>query len=101
MLFIIVTNDKAFIFVKSYAFGSLASKRNQHITSYKQILVKFRGGLLDLRANSERFENMPLEDRTCNLCNMEVETEYHFLLICIYYHSLRKQYFPHRRWLEA
>ena len=35
---------------------------------------------------------MPLEDRTCNLCNMEVETEYYFLLICSYYHSLRKQY---------
>ena len=64
------------------------------ISSYKQVLVKFRGGLLDLRANSGRFENMTFEDRICNLCNMEVETEYHFLLICSYYHSLRKQYLP-------
>ena len=49
---------------------------------------------MDLRANSGRFENMPLEDRTCNLCNIEVETEYHFLLICSYYHLRRKQYLP-------
>ena len=64
------------------------------ISSYKQVLVKFRGGLLDLRATSGRFENIPLEDRTCNLCNMKVETEYHFLFICSYYHSLRNQYLP-------
>ena len=27
-------------------------------------------------------------------CNVEVETEYHFLFICSYYHSLRNQYLP-------
>ena len=49
---------------------------------------------MDLRDNSGRFENMPLEDGTCNLCNREVETEYHIRLICSYYHLLRKQYLP-------
>ena len=43
---------------------------------------------MDLRANSGRFENIPLEDITCNLCNSEVETEYHFLFICSCYFHL-------------
>ena len=73
-------------------FGCERYLKEISISSYKQVLVKFRGGLLDLRANSGRFENIPLEDRTCNLCNMEVETEYHFLFICSHYHSLRNQY---------
>ena len=75
-------------------FGCERYLKEISISSYKQVLVKFRGGLLDLRANSGRFENISLEYRTCNLCNMEVETEYHFLFICSHYHSLRNQYLP-------
>ena len=76
-------------------FGCECYLKEISISSNKQVLAKFRGGLLDLRANSGRFENMQLEDRTHNLCNMEVETEYHFLLnICSYFHSLKKQFLP-------
>lgn len=75
-------------------FGCECYLKEISISSYKQVLVKFRGGLLDLRANSGRFENILLEDRICNLRNREVETEYHFLLICGFYDSLRKQYLP-------
>ena len=61
-------------------FGCERYLKEMSISNYKQVLVEFRGGLLDLRANSGRFENILLEDRICILCNREVETEYHFFL---------------------
>ena len=40
-------------------FGCERYLKEISISSYKQVLVKLRGSLLDLRANSGRFENMP------------------------------------------
>ena len=75
-------------------FGCERYLKEISISSYKQVLVEFRGGLLDLRANSGRFENILLEDRICNLYNREIETEYHFLFICGFNDSIRKQFLP-------
>ena len=76
-------------------FGCERFLKDINLFSYKQVLVnKFRGGLLDLRANSGRFENIPLENRLCNICNREVESECHFLLVCGYCVSLRKTFLP-------
>ncbi len=48
----------------------------------RALLAKFRGGLLDLRGNSGRYDSTPLFERVCPLCNADVELEYHFLLLC-------------------
>ena len=62
------------------------------ITLYKQMLVKFRGGLLELRANTGRFESIPFNERICQVCNSDIETEFHFLLICPYFDHLRQEF---------
>lgn len=56
-------------------------------TMCKQMLIKFRGGLLDLRANMSRFESIPFHRRICQVFNSGIETEFRYLLVClpIYY----------------
>ena len=60
--------------------------------SYKQLLVKFRGGLLGLRANTGRVESIPYNERICPICKSDIETEY-FLLVCPYYEEFIPSYF--------
>ena len=53
-----------------------------------------RGGLLELRANTGRFESIPFNERICQVCNSDIETEFHFLLICPYFDHLRQEFIP-------
>ena len=62
--------------------------------SYKQLFIKFRCGLLDLRVNTGRIESLAYNDRICQVCNSDIETEMHFLLECPYYDHLRHDFFP-------
>ena len=62
--------------------------------SYKQLFIKFRCGLLDLRVNTGRNESLAYNDRICQVCNADIETEMHFLLECPYYDHLRHDFFP-------
>ena len=62
--------------------------------SYKQLFLKFRGDLLDLRANTSRFEAISYHERICQVCNSDIETEMHFLLECQYYDHLRHEFAP-------
>ena len=39
-------------------------------------------------------EGLSRKSRFCKLCNTAVENEYHFLFVCTYYDSLRKQFLP-------
>ena len=44
---------------------------------------------------------VPLEDRTCELCNLNVcEDEVHFLCICPLYQQSRQRFFDHIRTFE-
>ena len=58
--------------------------------SYKQLFVKFRGGLLDLKANTDRFEAIPYHERVCQICNSDIETD----LECPYYDHLKHEFIP-------
>ena len=60
----------------------------------KQLFVKFRGGLLDLKANTGRFEAIRFHERICQVSNSDIETEMHFLLECPYYDHLRHEFIP-------
>ena len=61
---------------------------------YKQLFVKFRDGLLDLKANTGRFEAIPYHERICQVYNSDIETVVHILLECSYYDHLRHELIP-------
>ena len=48
-----------------------------NISSYRKIMTKLRGGLLELRANTGRYENLAYEERNCLVCNVAIENEFH------------------------
>ena len=64
------------------------------INLYRKVMTQFRGGLLDLRAQTGRYEKISYEERICPLCNDGIENEYHFLLECCQYKLIRKLYIP-------
>ena len=52
-----------------------------------------------LEIESGRFQNIPRENRLCKLCQQGVvESEFHFLLCCNQYHTLRDKYFGNMSW---
>jgi len=52
-----------------------------------------------LEIESGRFHNIPRENRLCKLCQQGVvESEFHFLLCCNRYHTLRDKYFGNMSW---
>ena len=65
-----------------------------HTSLYKKVMAQLRGGLLELRANTGRYENICYEERLCLICNGEIENEYHFLLECSQYKTIRELYIP-------
>ena len=65
-----------------------------NIATYRKAITKLRGGLLDLRANTDRYENIPYEDRICLMCKTSIEDEFHFLFECNNYGSIRQNFIP-------
>ena len=50
-----------------------------------------RFGILPLNIETGRFRNQPIEQRICNLCELnEIEDELHFLFKCTLYNDCRK-----------
>ena len=65
-----------------------------NIATYRKAITKLRGGLLDLRANTGRYENIPYEDRICLMCKTSIEDEFHFIFECNNYGSIRQNFIP-------
>ena len=60
------------------------------ITKYQRsVFSQFRYGILPLEIEVGRYRNVPLPERTCQICRMAVEDEIHFLLTCTAYSNLR------------
>ena len=60
----------------------------------RSLFAKFRSGILQLRVESGRFNNIKLEDRICELCDdQKIEDEFHFLCVCQKYSDLRTTLF--------
>jgi len=58
----------------------------QHRSAY----AKFRCGVAPIRIETGRYENIPAEDRLCNVCkNNVIEDEPHVILNCPFYDDLR------------
>ena len=59
----------------------------------RNILAKLRLSSHNLLIETGRHNNIDRNDRKCTICNNnDIEDEYHFVLICTLYDSLRKQY---------
>lgn len=57
-------------------------------------LAMLRCGVLPLRIKTGRYRREPMEDRICNLCDLnEIETEKDFLLLCPFFNYQRSQLF--------
>ena len=59
---------------------------------FRTAFSRFRGGLLKLECNEGRYNNIPFNERLCPLCKSDVETEYHFLLVCPNLSQTRSKY---------
>ncbi|KAL4222869.1 hypothetical protein ACF0H5_018909 [Mactra antiquata] len=60
---------------------------------YISVLARFRCSSHKLAIEEGRCRNIDKNLRLCKLCNMnQIESEYHFLLICPIYNELRKKY---------
>ena len=61
----------------------------------KKQLSSFRLVSHRLEIEMGRHNNIPREQRFCNVCNMQqTESEYHFLLVCPAYNDLRVKFLP-------
>lgn len=61
---------------------------------YKIALTRFRTSSHNLLIETGRYDGTPRADRICKSCNMkQIESEYHFLLVCPFYRDLRVKYF--------
>ncbi len=62
--------------------------------SERSLLAQIRVGVLPLRIETGRYGNLKCEERTCKLCNQEIEDETHFVCSCQTFEDLRKQLLP-------
>ena len=57
-------------------------------------LTRFRLSSRELHIERGRYENVPRDGRFCKCCNMsQIESVYHFLLVCPLYTELRRKFF--------
>ncbi len=60
---------------------------------HKAALPQSRCGVLSLKVETGRFQDIPVEYRLCTMCEENaIETESHFLLYCSKYNQLRYQF---------
>ena len=66
---------------------------NYKVTNYDKILPVCVWVLHKLEIESGRFHIIPRENKLCKLCQQGVvESEFHCLLCCNHYHTLRDKY---------
>ena len=59
---------------------------------YKKLISKLRLSSHCLAVETGRYKNIPLERRLCPLCSVEIEDEFHFILVCFHYQNLRVKF---------
>ena len=63
----------------------------------RSILSQFRYSILQLRLETGRFQDIPIEYRHCLFCDNLVESEIHFILHCPFYNEIRFELFDNVR----
>ena len=88
-----------FIFIKTYrTFKTSYCLENYLLSSYnsrKEIstYAKIRISCHKLHTEDGRYRKIPLQERICQLCSVEVEDEKHFVLSCSKLETYRKSFF--------
>ena len=60
---------------------------------HRSAFAKFRCGVAPLKIETGRYENRPIENRTCPFCCNIVEDEIHVVLNCPQYNIVREELF--------
>ena len=68
----------------------LDNVNNIHI---RKNICKFLCNDHKLEIEKSIHNNIPVDDRICQVCNSGIESEIHFLALCPLYEPLRKRYF--------
>ena len=56
----------------------------------RSLYAQFRHGILPLKIETGRFQNLDIQERLCEFCSLgEVEDEIHFLCVCTLYSDIR------------
>ena len=58
----------------------------------QQTYATFRISAHDLRIERGRYEGLKVEDKICNTCNLNIEDEFNFLMICSPLDNCRAKY---------
>ena len=56
----------------------------------RSYVAQIRMGVLPLNIETGRYRNIPIENRLCDICKSDVETETHFILYCNSYSDMRR-----------
>jgi hypothetical protein len=72
-------------------FGMNKYLTSVNLSNYRQAFTRLRLSSHRLFVETGRWNNTPLNDRKCQLCNI-LEDEYHFIIECKLYQELRKKY---------
>ena len=60
----------------------------------RSLIAQFQSGILPLYVETRRYVNVPLDQRFCINCNLNVvEDEFHLLCVCPLYENLRQEMF--------
>lgn len=73
---------------KSQYCTELYLKQNMSI-KFKSAYAKFRCGVAPLKIETGRYENKPINERSCFMCKNEIEDEKHVFTLCPLYADLR------------
>ncbi len=69
--------------VETYALSFMNRK-------YRSYIAQYRCGILPLEIKIGRWQNKPVEERICKVCQSgEVENEFHFNFSCTLYNNIR------------
>lgn len=70
------------------------------IRKFRNAMACFRCSSHDLEIERGRYISTPRDRRICKLCNIEPETEYHFMFKCQHYNDLRLKYLPSKYYTD-
>lgn len=81
--------------LRSYVNFKMSYGVEDYVANYvsrmqRSLLAQLRIGILPLHIETGRFRSVPLDNRLCQLCNMqEIEDEKHFIVNCAAYIDIR------------
>ena len=77
-----------------YTFGPEPYVYSYMSRSERSLLAQLRIGVLPLKIETGRYNNVKVEDRICELCDLDIEDEKHFVCSWPIYADIREEILP-------